>query len=142
MVNYKTEYFRDKCRRERKRRVDKGLCVSCYNPRIEGLTYCIKCRERHKNYHAKVSKDTKEIILNRYGTSCACCGETIHKFLTLDHVHGGGKKHRELTRNGGHNFYRMLIRDGLPDGYQILCWNCNSGRHLNNGVCPHKDQGS
>lgn len=24
------------------------------------------------------------------------------------------------------------------DRYQLLCFNCNCGRHRNGGVCPHK----
>jgi len=26
-----------------------------------------------------------------------------------------------------------------PDGFQVACWNCNAGRDLNGGVCPHQE---
>jgi hypothetical protein len=27
--------------------------------------------------------------------------------------------------------------NGFPAGFQVLCFNCNQGRRLNHGVCPH-----
>lgn len=73
-----------------------------------------------------------------YGGKCACCGESEPVFLTVDHVNndGGGRK-REV--GGGVAFYRLLRRLGFPtDGYRLLCFNCNSGRQINGGVCPHE----
>jgi hypothetical protein len=30
------------------------------------------------------------------------------------------------------------VKAGKPlANYQLLCSNCNHGKHLNNGVCPH-----
>lgn len=26
----------------------------------------------------------------------------------------------------------------FPQGYQTLCFNCNSGKAINKGTCPHK----
>ncbi len=25
-----------------------------------------------------------------------------------------------------------------PEGFQVLCWNCNLGKYYNGGVCPHR----
>ena len=30
-----------------------------------------------------------------------------------------------------------LKKNNYPDGFQVLCWNCNLGR-AHYGVCPHK----
>lgn len=50
---------------------------------------------------------------------------TDMRALTIDHIHGGGTKHRfETGIGGGHHFYRWLKQQGFPVGYQILCMNC------------------
>lgn len=73
--------------------------------------------------------------------SCACCGEKELEFLTIDHQEGGGRKHRQRIGWGGSSFYRWLVREKFPGGYQVLCMNCNWGRRIN-GVCPHKQRGT
>ena len=74
--------------------------------------------------------------ISHYGGKCACCGETEPKFLTIDHIDGGGGKHKRAAKC--HNIGTLLRREGYPPGFQVLCWNCNCGRQLNGGVCPHK----
>ncbi len=82
-------------------------------------------------------------IVNHYGDgTCACCGESEIVFLTLDHVNDDGAEHRrELTAQGrqvgGAGFYRDLERDGYPEGFQVLCMNCQLGKRQVDG-CPHK----
>lgn len=68
--------------------------------------------------------------------SCACCGESDYRFLTLDHVEGGGVHDRPQTEKYG-GLAGWLRARGYPDGFQVLCWNCNSGKGVY-GVCPHK----
>ena len=62
-------------------------------------------------------------------------------FLTIDHKNNDG--HRDRTQNGKWRismraFYGNIIRDGYPDSYQTLCMNCQWGKRINNGVCPHQ----
>lgn len=78
-------------------------------------------------------------VISKYGSRCVCCGESEIKFLAMDHIHGGGKAHRKKI--GGHiGFYRWLVRNNYPDDFRILCHNCNHGRELNGGICPHEEQ--
>jgi hypothetical protein len=70
------------------------------------------------------------------GYRCACCGIREAMFLTIDHIKNGGTRHR---RRIGSRFFRWLKENGYPKGFQVLCSNCNHGRHRNGGVCPHKD---
>jgi hypothetical protein len=42
------------------------------------------------------------------------------------------------SNTGGGQFYQWLIRNAYPPGFQVLCWNCNAGRHINGGTCPHQ----
>jgi hypothetical protein len=81
-------------------------------------------------------------VFAHYGTACQCCGQTGEAFLTIDHVNNGGDKHRrELfgTNTGGSAFYRWLVKQNYPKEYQLLCWNCNCGRRINGGICPHRE---
>lgn len=89
-------------------------------------------------------KKLKDEVFNAYGGHrCACCGETESCFLELDHINGDGCKHRRLLSGknvGGSHMvvYYHLRKNGFPPGYQILCANCNVGKHRNKGICPHK----
>lgn len=81
-------------------------------------------------------------VLNHYSNGkleCACCGEKITKFLTIDHINNNGNRERaELNLKAGCRFYAWLRRNNYPEGYQVLCMNCNFGKRMNNGICPHK----
>lgn len=65
------------------------------------------------------------VLTNGEGT-CRWCGHGDIDVLTIDHIHGGGGKHRrELGFYGGGRFYTWLIKRDYPEGYQVLCFNCN-----------------
>ena len=100
--------------------------------------YWKKYKERHK----RNVKQIKEVVLNHYGDSCNCCGEQERTFLTIDHISGdcGRDKYVSGKRIGSIDLCRRIIKLGFPDEYQILCFNCNIGKYLNNNVCPHKDK--
>ena len=68
--------------------------------------------------------------------SCSCCGETRYIFLTLDHIDMATFP-VEAPR-GGVELYAWLIRNNFPGGIRTLCFNCNCGRELNGGICPHE----
>lgn len=106
-------------------------------------------RKREHNQRPEVvarvrgrQKQTKLEVLTYYSDGkleCVCCGENIYEFLTIDHIEGGGAEHRRSIGGGGTNFYRWLIKNGFPPGYQVLCYNCNNAKgHF--GVCPHKKE--
>ena len=59
------------------------------------------------------------------------------QFLSLDHPKGGGQEERRVLNSWGAEFGARLIRLGLPDGYQILCFNCNVGDGFFR-ICPHR----
>lgn len=77
------------------------------------------------------------MVMEAYGGAhCACCGESTYEFLTIDHIDNDGAKHRAAI---GSHLYRWLIENDFPEGFQVLCMNCNWGKHRNGGICPHKD---
>jgi hypothetical protein len=77
-----------------------------------------------------------EAFLAYGGYVCACCGEIERLFLTLDHIENGGNKHRKEI--GASKIYFWLKRHGYPPGFQVLCMQCNWGKRMNGGICPHK----
>lgn len=69
---------------------------------------------------------------------CACCYIRHIVFLAIDHIKGGGFKHRKSIKiMGGQGFYIWLKKRGYPDGYRVLCHNCNHATHVM-GICPHE----
>ena len=78
----------------------------------------------------------KTKILDAYGRKCTCCGEAEPLFLTLEHLNGDGAAHRKARR--GYGTYRDVVMLGFPaERYTILCFNCNSAKARNRGICPH-----
>lgn len=65
---------------------------------------------------------------------CDCCGESDIRLLTIDHINGGGKQHR--IKNKIKHIYEYLYYNNYPDGYRVLCWNCNKS-YGQYGYCPH-----
>jgi hypothetical protein len=74
------------------------------------------------------------------GYKCNCCGETEQMFLSIDHVHNNGAEERKSGKykGSGSAFYAWLCKNNFPKGYQVLCMNCQVGKHKNGGVCPHQ----
>ena len=130
--------------------------VKCKQNSMGRTTECKDCRakaqvERYQNIppekrkrspevHAGVARRHKEAVFDHYGRECRCCGEDNPLFLTVDHIEPIGTKNR--YEQGQNKIYSFLRRKGFPEGFQILCFNCNCGRARNGGVCPHHEEGS
>jgi len=59
--------------------------------------------------------------------ACASCGYDNVDALALDHVNDDGaawRKQHGVT--GGANTYHKLYQLGYPEGFQVLCANCNT----------------
>ena len=91
-------------------------------------------------YSRKSCRKFKQEVMSYYGGRCQCCGESNVDLLTIDHVNNDGAKHRRTVGfPSGDRFYTWIRNNNFPQGLQVLCCNCNSGRHVNGGVCPHKE---
>ena len=66
---------------------------------------------------------------------CECCGEDDIRVLTIDHINGGGKQH--VIKDNIKNLHEYLHYNHYPEGYRILCFNCNKS-HGQYGYCPHQ----
>ena len=88
-----------------------------------------KAMERNLKLRAEMFK--------HLGDVCACCGETEQKFLTFEHLRGGGHTDRK-TSGGVYGVLRKAKRLGWPKSeYAVLCYNCNLSAKFT-GICPHK----
>ncbi len=89
-----------------------------------------------RDYHNQRNARIRVEVLLHYsnGTlTCQCCQTGPIEFLCIDHIEGGGRRHRqEITGN----IYDWLRRNKYPEGFRVLCHNCNMSRGLY-GYCPH-----
>ncbi len=62
--------------------------------------------------------------------------------LGADHdVNGGGTQHRNASGSRGSRLYLWLEKNGYPEGFRVLCHNCNMALGFY-GYCPHeREQG-
>lgn len=120
-------------------------CIYCGTPFVRSLDSRRYCTPECGAAALKEQRDVKrraqrlEGLRHYSGTPeplCACCGESTLAFLAIDHVNGGGRQqYKEL---GGGGFWSWLRKNNYPEGFQVLCHNCNMGRQINGGTCPHK----
>lgn len=100
----------------------RGVCIDCYNKRTREIWHKLRIE-----------------IFDRYGWSCKCCGETIKEFLSLDHINNDGylDKNPGGSKKSGKELYLLVKKNNFPDTFQTLCMNCNWGKKIGNGICPH-----
>lgn len=102
--------------------------------KVYSQTYFKKNKVRQNRVTLENYHKLRKRVLDMYGSKCQCCGEEQEAFLALDHVNGGGQKHRR--ERGAQGVYRDALAAYDPDRFQVLCHNCNFATHTC-GVCPH-----
>jgi hypothetical protein len=94
-------------------------------------------REKHRaELNAKTTltrREYKRKVFEHYGNECANCWFDDIRALQIDHINDNGAEERKAL--GGQNFsgwkfYKYLIDNDYPDGYQTLCANCNMIKQL------------
>ncbi len=79
---------------------------------------------RNVRYRRKIKAE----VLTHYGKGkCACikCGFGDLRALSIDHINGGGRLHRQGAGIGsGSAMYVWLKKNNYPSGFQTLCLNC------------------
>jgi hypothetical protein len=111
-----------KCLRAQKRA--EGLCI-CGRPLTKNKSGCDAClKTRRESVKRKNIKDRADAI-SYYGGKCAICGEDLFIFLTIDHINNNGAEHRKKV---GHKLATWLRQNNYPEGFQVLCMNCNHAK--------------
>ena len=96
-----------------------------------------KNREKQLESAKKWHKRMRHELLMHYSNGslvCAKCGFDDVRALDIDHINGGGCKERKKTmdrwRRTEYTGYIYRLRTKKPEGYQVLCRNCNWIKHL------------
>ena len=103
-----------------------------------------KARDPQKvlDRHAVLRLRERRTVLEYYGgnpPNCACCGERREAFLVIDHTNNDGAEHRRQLGGYRTKIYKWLIKEDFPDGFRVLCANCNTTLGLR-GFCPHDEE--
>jgi hypothetical protein len=108
---------------------------------VAGMRWYYQCLTCRKPFTAESVRRSnlklKNEVFEHYGGKCSCCGEANSVFLTIDHTKDDGAAHRKAKGTSG--VFRDIRRRGYPSDYRILCYNCNNGRRINGGICPHEE---
>ena len=75
--------------------------------------------------------------IEHYGAKCECCNEDRIQFLCIDHKNGGGTNHKKELWAKHITIYEWLIKNNFPEGFRLLCHNCNMSIGFY-GFCPHQ----
>ncbi len=92
----------------------------------------VKAMDRQK----KFVRSTRIECLQHYGGKCDCCGEGRAEFLAIDHIGGGGLRHKKEI--GNQPIDQWLKKNKYPSGFRVLCHNCNMSLGFY-GYCPHQE---
>ena len=134
-------YLKEQSQKMVEERKKNALCVSCGLPIRSKFVYCSVCLVIKKEANQKCRDKLRKTVIESYGGKCVCCEEANFAFLSIDHINGGGNQHRKelFGRTGSsHSFYRWLKKNGFPEGFQVLCHNCNFAK-WRYGKCPHQN---
>ena len=108
-----------------------------------------KVKKTREGKRLKILQHYSLNLSNSDKPCCHCCGENFHSdFLAIDHVLGRVEMESipELIAIGysskleGENLMRWIVKNNFPEGFKILCHNCNmaKGMKKNNNKCPHE----
>lgn len=114
VMAYSKERFREYQREYRKRDPEKI--------KEEYQKYKEKQKAQHREYKVELRKTVMDML---GGQKCSKCGCNEYSILEVNHINGGGTKHKK-TYVDTYAFYRA-IRDGEEElkEYNVLCSVCN-----------------
>ena len=129
-----------KRQQERRRQlVAAGICTYCKRVLATRKQVCDACFAQRSERGRGRLQELRQLVLDRYGRECACCGEKEEGFLTIDHKNNDGWKERVHGAHSGEMMGRSLVFGPKREDIQILCYNCNCAK-ARLGYCPHRPE--
>jgi len=149
----------DKCKEEKKYYA-KNMCKKCHNSKYHEKNKEKIKKRKQKNYLKTRKKDLernkiwyknnkeekmiknrdrywviKQQVISFYSNNymkCSLCDIDDMDILSIDHIDGDGHSERIklFGRRCGGDMYKHLIDNNFPDGYRVLCRNCNWKEYL------------
>jgi hypothetical protein len=87
----------------------------------------------------EVFSNLSKLYSNSKIPCCRCCGESSYiEFLTIDHIDGRKNLPKNEQKLKGEKLNLWLKKNNYPNGFQVLCWNCNLVKG-SFGQCPHEE---
>lgn len=116
--------------------------VECWNCNEGKLRMWWVFPDETLNYHQIHNRQIARICFEHFGNKCECCGENNPKTFTVGHPMDDGWKQRKEIGRRGWGFYAYLIKNNFMTPYilRLECYNCNMGKRINGGVCPHETE--
>ena len=103
-----------------------------------------------RSNYGKVRLEALQHYSGKEAPDCRCCGESELDFLQIDHTKGDGAAHRreigmaqgigeqkQRVNIGGNGLPYWLKKNGWPEGFQVLCANCNYSKRIGK-YCVHE----
>lgn len=127
------QFHVDNYMKDKRRHVCK-VCVQVYNKGRydKGLVPSSKYSREH---HAKLKIE----VIKYYSPNMVCvvCGFSDIRALSIDHIKGDGAEHRKVMKG---NIYPWLKKNYFPNGFQVLCMNCQFIKRHENHEFRHVDR--
>ena len=128
-----------------------NICRACYNlyhKKVQpkhGKRYYVKTKEQRAGYFKIRAEQKKKDrwavrleVVSHYSPDMCCvkCGFNDIRALSVDHINSDGSKHRKEDKSARF-IYKWLKKHDYPEGFQILCMNCNFIKRYENNEMPH-----
>lgn len=120
--------------------MNNNLCTQCGGD-LGSLTgkRCQTCIDKRNEWYQGSTTQDKDknrrdghriATIEHYGGKCSECGESRPLRLAIDHMNNDGNTHRKEINKYGSGFFKWLVDNDFPEGFQVLCHNCNIEKYL------------
>lgn len=112
--------------------------LKCKVKNCSDIEYCRRYCSFHYNivFSDERIQKYRKIIFEYFGSFCVKCGISDFDVLTVDHINNDGYKLNNKIHTRRESYHKLIKRiesgENLKKYLQLLCWNCNYKKHLQN----------
>lgn len=102
--------------------------IALHREQVRGAAKRYRAKNKEqiaKNKRARVLDLRMKALIHYSGGTpqCSMCHIDKISMLCFDHINNDGAKQRREMHNG--NIHEYLRKNNHPEGFRVLCWNCN-----------------